>query len=1036
MFGLDIGFDSPGFLLLLLLLPLIWLWSFKSLAGLGPYRRVFALVFRTIVFTLLVLALANTQLRRTSDTLTVIYLLDQSASIPAEQRESMVEVVLKDVQRNRQQKHDDKASVIVFGRQASIEVQPIDDDLPIFGRLESMANIRRDATDVSAAMKLAQATFPEGTARRIVIVSDGNENLGDALGIARQMVAEGVGIDVIQVELKKSNEVSVDRVVVANNIRKNEPFEARVVLNNATDESAEGDGVVQGTVKLVSRQGSREEVLAEQKVTLEPGKTFLKFEHQIDEPDFYEYQAIFTADDPEQDRVTQNNRATSFTHVQGQGHVLVIEDWENRGDDGNGEAAELVRRLREMNMEVTVQFTDELFASLAELQRFDTVIMVNVPRSSGSTADNLKNFNDSQVAALVANTQQMGCGLIMMGGPNALGAGGWANTELEKAMPVDFQIRNAKIQAVGALVMMMHASEMAEGNYWQKVIAREALRTLGPQDFCGIVHWDQATFKEGWLWGKPKGLIQVGAQRDRMISRLDQMTPGDMPEFEPALRLSIAGFSGVPSAATKHMIIISDGDPSPPRQATLARLKQMGVQITTVAVGTHGAPGSTPLQRVATFTGGKYYVVRNPDALPRIYQKEARKVARPLLVEREIQPQIVASHEILNGIDSFPSTAGFVMTHVKDNPLAEVPIISPFPVDQDNATLLAAWQYGLGRTAVLTTDSGHRWSQQWTGWDQYDKFFSQLVRWSMRPTGDTGNFNVATTLKDGKVQVVVDALDKDDDFLNFLTVSATTVDPSMKADDLTLKQTAPGRYIGEFEAGKAGSHFLTITPGSGNPPIRTGINIPYSDEFRDRETNHAKLIALTKLKPKGGEAGRLLGSVDDLQERLNDPNIDSEDQDFLAQTTAWRRNLASAVSSNYVWPWLALLTACIFFGDVLIRRVAISFDWVMPALAGAANMIMRREPVAAPDARMERLRSRKAAIDDSIDRQKAAARFEIAPESEDVSLDVLNEGSTPIADSSRPTDTKSDMTPQIEEEDFTERLLRAKRKARDDMKGK
>ena len=194
MTGLNIGFDSPIYLLLLLLLPLIWMWSFKSLAGLGPYRRIFSLAFRTIVFTLLVLALANLQLRRTSETLTVIYLLDQSASIPTEQREAMVEVVLKDVQRNRQQKHDDKASVIVFGRQASIEVQPIDDDLPIFGRLESMANIRRDATDVSAAMKLAQATFPEGTARRIVIVSDGNENLGDALGIARQMVAEGVGI--------------------------------------------------------------------------------------------------------------------------------------------------------------------------------------------------------------------------------------------------------------------------------------------------------------------------------------------------------------------------------------------------------------------------------------------------------------------------------------------------------------------------------------------------------------------------------------------------------------------------------------------------------------------------------------------------------------------------------------------------------------------------------------------------------------------------------------------------------------------------
>ena len=95
----------------------------------------------------------------------------------------------------------------------------------------------------------------------------------------------------------------------------------------------------------------------------------------------------------------------------------------------------------------------------------------------------------------------------------------------------------------------------------------------------------------------------IDSQRDRMISRLDQMTPGDMPDFEPALKLSLAGFSSVPNAATKHMIVISDGDPSPPRQATLARLKSLGVQITTVAVGTHGPAGSTPLQRIATSPG-------------------------------------------------------------------------------------------------------------------------------------------------------------------------------------------------------------------------------------------------------------------------------------------------------------------------------------------------------------------------------------------------------------------------------------------------
>ena len=1031
MFGLDIGFDSPGFLFLLLLLPLLWIWSFQSLAGLGPARRIFALVLRTVVFTLLVLALANTQLRRTSETMTVIYLLDQSASIPQEQREAMVEYVVNDVVLHREDKYRDRASVIVFGRQATIEVPPLDDNLPILGRLESMTNLRTDATDVSAAMKLAQATFPEGTARRVVIVSDGNENLGDALGMARQLVEDGVGIDVVPVQLDKRSEVSVERVALPADIRKGQPFEARVVLNNDADDSTADANRVSGRLKLIRRMGSREEVLDEQRVELDPGKTVFRFEHEIDQPDFYELQAIFTADNRAQDRATQNNRATAYTHVRGQGHVLVIEDWENREAEGEGQFSELVDRLRKMNLEVTVQFTDELFTSLAELQRYDSVILANVPRSSGTTADNLANFSDAQVEILVRNTQQMGCGLIMIGGNNAFGAGGWANTELEKAMPVDFRIRNAKVQALGALAMIMHASEMAQGNHWQKVIAREALKTLGPQDYCGVVHWDSMTFQEDWLWGKPKGLIQVGSNRDRMIARVDQMTPGDMPEFDPALRLCTAAFSSVPEAAVKHMIVISDGDPSPPKRATLSRLKNLGVKITTVAVGTHGQPGSTPLQRIASFTGGKYYIVRNPNALPRIYQKEARRVARPLLVEREINIEITSAHEILNGIDAFPPTNGFVMTHRKENPLAEVSLLSDYPADDDNATILATWTYGLGRTAVLTTDAGKRWATAWTGWEQYDKFFSQLVRWSMRPTGDTGNFSVSTTLKDGKVRVIIDALDKDDNFLNFLDLAAAIVSPKMESTELAVQQTAPGRYVGEFTADQSGSYFLTIMPGAGTAPIRTGINVPYSAEFRDRMTNHALLMSLAKLEPKGGDPGQLLApSLDEMI--VNIRSEDEESKKKLDKASAFRRNLASAVSSNYVWPWLALITGCLFFGDVFVRRVAVSFAWVMPLVGTAVTWVAGREPEAKQDERLDRLRSRKAQIEDSIDRQKAAARFEIAPD-DDVSLEVLDEATARRSEAPRgAAEESTEMAPDEEEEDYTARLLKAKKRVWED----
>ena len=104
MFNLKIAFDQPWWLLLLGLVPVLWIFSFRSLSGLGPYRRIFALLFRTAVFTMLVLALAGVQLQKISDRVTVIYLLDQSESIPKCTREAMLQYVMETSRRPPQRR--------------------------------------------------------------------------------------------------------------------------------------------------------------------------------------------------------------------------------------------------------------------------------------------------------------------------------------------------------------------------------------------------------------------------------------------------------------------------------------------------------------------------------------------------------------------------------------------------------------------------------------------------------------------------------------------------------------------------------------------------------------------------------------------------------------------------------------------------------------------------------------------------------------------------------------------------------------------
>ena len=1008
-------FAAVWWLLLLALIPIIWHISCESLTSMGNWRRFFALALRTLVLLTIVVALAELQFLRVNNRMTVLYLLDQSESIPKPVRQSMVRWAKQNSKQYRGE--EDFAGVIPFGRDAAIEVAPIDDDLPMVSRIETPPEqLRPDATNLAQALKLAQATFPEDSSRRVVIVSDGNENEGDAKALIEELQEGGVSVDVAPIQLTQRAEVEVEKVAIPADTRKGQPFDAKVVINNLAQPTEEDDGNVEGTIRVWRRQGKQEEMITEQDVSLIPGKNVMEFRNTIEEEDFYEYQAVFVPKNPKFDDVLeQNNRATAFTQVLGAANVLLIENWETAG---KGHFDHLIERLSDQEINITTQTSDQLFTSLAELQRYDCVILADVPRSSGNV-DVQTNFSDEQINILVRNTQKLGCGLIMIGGQNSFGAGGWSNSELEKAMPVDFQIYNAKVIPVGALAMVMHASEMAQGNYWQKIISREALKVLGPHDFCGVVHWGG---KEEWLWGKPQGLIKVGQNKKKMMARLGQMTPGDMPEFDPSLKMAVASFSRLPDAAVKHMIVISDGDPSPPTNATLQAYKNLKVKISTVAVGTHGAAGSGLLSRIAKFTGGRYYVVRNPKALPRIFQKETMRVARPLVKEKpDMEPILTLQHEIVKGIDAFPPFHGFVLTSKKENPLVDVILKSPEPADnpagRDNNTLLAAWTYGAGRTACFTTDAGYRWAKDWTSWTDYDRFFGQLIRWAMRPTGDKGQFNVATQIKNGEGKVIVTAMDKEGNVLNFLNVVGDVIRPDLTSADVNLKQTAPGRYEGTFDATTPGSYFIAMSPGEGYGSLRTGLNVPYSAEYQDRETNDELLLAMSKVEV-GGEAGKVY-PVNFEENTLKKDETAKEESTF-------RRSPIRPVSTQDIWPLLMLLTGCLFLSDIFIRRVAVNFDWVAPLLA---RMRSGEQEDAAADERMARLRSRKAEVTDELVERKAAARFEPSPE-EDVDMSVLDQSSQLQSQAMEKKREQQSMESEKEEESYTERLLKAKEQAK------
>src|SRR5262249_15414683 len=228
-----------------------------------------------------------------------------------------------------------------------------------------------------------------------------------------------------------------------------------------------------------------------------------------------------------------------------------------------------------------------------------------------------------------SNTHDQGCGLVMIGGRDSFGAGGWQGTPVEKALPVDCDIKSFKVQGKGGLVLIMHASEMSDGNRWQKEIAKLAIKKLSPADEVGVLHYDWG----GHKWHIP--LTVIGNKRSTMLGMVDRMTPGDMPDFDGPLKMAFDALNE-PSRdlATKHVIIISDGDPQLSNTPLLAKMKRSKTTVTTVGVATHGAPYDASLESIAKGTGGRFYKVMSARQLPAIYTKETRIVSQSFLFER------------------------------------------------------------------------------------------------------------------------------------------------------------------------------------------------------------------------------------------------------------------------------------------------------------------------------------------------------------------------------------------------------------------
>src|SRR6059036_1847052 len=223
-----------------------------------------------VIVLALILAIAGLQWKRPQEGMNVFFLLDRSDSIPPEQQEAARLYVSKAA---ALKKPIDKAGVLVFGTDAAIDTSPNEK----VGDQKIQAVVGSERTDIGGAIRLGTAAFPETGQKRLVLLSDGNENLGDAMGALMQARPLGVTVDVVPLGVERGNDVSVQKLVVPNRVKRGQAFEAKIFVQSDKAQTA--------TVRLYRN----EQALGERKVELTPGKNLFTFDQKLDEAEFYTY---------------------------------------------------------------------------------------------------------------------------------------------------------------------------------------------------------------------------------------------------------------------------------------------------------------------------------------------------------------------------------------------------------------------------------------------------------------------------------------------------------------------------------------------------------------------------------------------------------------------------------------------------------------------------------------------------------------------------------------------------------------------------
>ncbi len=643
----------------------------------------------------------------------LVYLVDGSTSVDAAQAEWMARRIAS-LESMRPQQIE--RAVLAFGGDAEVVVpfgrQPLTDAAAIRHALGA-SRIRRDQTNLEAALLAALGILPSTPGANVVLLSDGWETAGNLAGILTHV--RRLGLEVFPAPTPRSGTVQAtwEALVVPPVVRRGSPIPIELVVVSGSAQAARG----QVTVAL------RGIPLKRQPVAVRPGWQVIRVAAPAVNLGTMSLEVRLEI--PSQGL---SERRAAYTEVEGPPQVLVVSD---RVSSLPPLAAALKRR----DMDVAIARLDDLPETVSGLIDYDAVVMLN-PAKSRIAA--------SSAQALTTYVEGFGGGLLTVGLGGELAQEIQQPSPIDPLLPIQFEprgLKEAKRRVCLILLIDRSASMVGPRIAATKQAAVALVKHLQPEDLVGVLAFDTAPYVVAE--------VQPAGQADaRLVEKLVKLRSSGGTDIYPALvsaseRLELTG------ATLKHIILLSDGN-TPVQEAVYHRLakslREANTTVSTITTGT-AFVNTEFMEWLARATGGEAYQLRKVDELPTLVVRDTQQaLGRLPFTEGYFRPRRAPAAEWFADATEWPPLKGYLTANARPGAMVEL-VVPAGAAEPDSASLEAAsqgtarpddpllvrWGVGRGRVASFVSDAETRWSPEWVRWPGFDGAWAEVIRWVLRP---------------------------------------------------------------------------------------------------------------------------------------------------------------------------------------------------------------------------------------------------------------------------------------------------------------